>query len=221
MSRFRKLFTGATFVLMLAPVPSHAWFFFFIPGSLFTSSDKKDVAEFHKKMDWAGLRDFAQKKIDADPTNADWWIQKSSANLKLRNFTEAENGYKEAIRLQPSAFIAANDLGVVYQNQGKFREALDQYLAALKIKPDYSLSMANAAAIQYRFGRPDLTWDIYQELLPIDPARAKTIKDRFLITDIRPVAAPPKTEAATINTNSVVTAPATASPPRWRDGAGG
>ena len=100
---------------------------------------------------------------------------------------------------------------MVYQNQGKFREALDQYLAALKIKPDYSLSMANAAAMHYRLGRPDLTWDIYQELLPVDPARAKTIKDRFLITDIRPVVAPPKTEAAMTNPPSSVPTPATTS----------
>ena len=142
MGRIRKLVTAAALVFMLAPLPSHGWFFFFIPGSLFTSSDKKDVAEFHKKMDWAGLREFAQKKIDSDPANADWWIQKGFASLRLRNFADAETAYKEAVKLQPSAYIAANDLGVVYQNQGKLREALDQYLAALKIKPDNALSIA-------------------------------------------------------------------------------
>ena len=186
MTRIRTLVLVVATSLALATQPSYAWFFFFIPGSLFSSSDKREVADLHKKSDWSGLEKLADSKLNADPNNADWWIQKGFANLKLGNWVEAERGYKEAVRLQPSSYIAINDLGVVYQSQSRIQDALDQYLAALKVKPDYPLSMGNAAAMQYRLGHPELAWDIYQELKPIDPARAKTLKDRFLLTEIRP-----------------------------------
>ena len=220
MGRIRRMFTCAALVLTLAPLPSYGWFFFFIPGSLFTSSEKNDIGEFHRKMDWAGLLEFAQKKIDSDPANADWWIQKGWATQRLRDFANAEAAFKQAIKLQPSSYIATNELGVLYNAQGKHREALDQYLAALKIKPDSTVSLVNAAVLQYRLGRPDLTWDHYQQLLPLDPALAKRVKDQFLLSDLRPVTPTPKTEAtpsspaaspAMVSTTAVPEAPKTQS----------
>jgi len=191
--KISKLAVAFLSAALLMPQTSHAWFFFFIPGSMFTSSDKREVADLHKKADWNGLRDLAQKKIDSDATNADWWIQKGFANLRLLNYGEAAKSYSEAVRLQPSSYIAINDLGVVYQNQGKYKEALDQYQSALKVKPDFPLAMQNSARMQYRLGRPDLAWDMYQSLLQSEPARAKALKDQFLFTDVRPT--PPASTA--------------------------
>jgi TPR repeat protein len=185
--RFFRILTFIILSFLLLPKDSHAWFFFFLPGSSTKQSDASEVAELQKKLDWVGLRDLAKKRLESDVNNAEWWVNLGYAQLRLSNFAEAEKATQEAIRLAPGNPTARNNLGAINQAQGKHKQALDEYLAALRIKPDYALALANAASMQFRLGRPDLAWDVIQQLKKIEPAQGKTLQDKFLLTDARPV----------------------------------
>ena len=66
---------------------------------------------------------------------------------------------KEALELlttaYPRDFAARNNLGVYYNNNGQFEEALKQYQAATDIAPDEPGPISNAAYVLFALGRLD------------------------------------------------------------------
>jgi tetratricopeptide (TPR) repeat protein len=56
---------------------------------------------------------------------------------KLKEYQEAIDAYKEAIKIKPDDHKAYCNMGVAYDKLKEYQEAIDAYKEAIKIKPDY------------------------------------------------------------------------------------
>lgn len=71
-------------------------------------------------------------------------------NLEWRN---PQVFFKRIIQFSPDSFQAYNNLGLEYEKEGKFAEAVECYQKALKIMPDLLEAHSNLANIYFKLGR--------------------------------------------------------------------
>lgn len=55
--------------------------------------------------------------------------------------------YQKAVQLNPGAYEAYNDMGVIYESRGEFNKAIAMYEKAIEVDPDYLAPYANLALI--------------------------------------------------------------------------
>ena len=60
---------------------------------------------------------------------------------------KAINLFKEILEINPSHFLACNNLGIAYKRLGKFDEAINYYRKAIEIKKDYVDAHINLSTI--------------------------------------------------------------------------
>ena len=92
-----------------------------------------------------------------------------AANQSLNQQAAAEQGFTEAIRLNPNFFEAHYNLGNILKAQGKLAAAVESYHCALAIKPDsvvIHLNLGNALKAQ---GKLAAAAESYQRALAIKP----------------------------------------------------
>ncbi|MEM9487758.1 MAG: tetratricopeptide repeat protein, partial [Myxococcota bacterium] len=66
----------------------------------------------------------------------------------------AEECFQRALTLDPADVTAIYNMGVVSQDAGKDRQAIDFYLHALRIEPDLAEAHYNLATVYDRQGEP-------------------------------------------------------------------
>lgn len=69
--------------------------------------------------------------------DAQYLINLGEGYAQKKMWNKAIECFQRAIAIQPQNPIAHNDLGYVYQEMGFYKEALQEYEIALKIRPDY------------------------------------------------------------------------------------
>jgi tetratricopeptide (TPR) repeat protein len=75
--------------------------------------------------------------------DAQFFIRQGLAFAQQKMWEKAVAMFQKAIALQPQNYEAHNYLGYVYAEAGYFKEALQEYEIALKIKPDYKSAQDN------------------------------------------------------------------------------
>lgn len=68
--------------------------------------------------------------------------------------TGAMSWYQKAAELDPAYATPHNDLGVLFEAQGRLEEARRSYEGAVARRPDYAEAHGNLAALYERMGRP-------------------------------------------------------------------
>ena len=63
---------------------------------------------------------------------------RGATNAKLKNFDEAINIFKQALKMNPNHLEAYLNIGNVLQEKGELDAAIDSYKQALKLKSDYA-----------------------------------------------------------------------------------
>jgi protein O-mannosyl-transferase len=80
-------------------------------------------------------------------------------------YADAETLYRTTIARNPKSWMAHNNLGVALAKMDRVPEAIDEYHAALRIKPDYAEPHNNLATIYSREGRmPEAMAEVRQAL---------------------------------------------------------
>ena len=89
-----------------------------------------------KKADWHGLLKLSQQEVKRDPSNAIAWFNAGIASCNLKQYAQAVQAYREAIRNQAEYGDAWHKLGVAYANLKDYDNALQAYEDALRMEPD-------------------------------------------------------------------------------------
>jgi tetratricopeptide (TPR) repeat protein len=55
---------------------------------------------------------------------------------QLQRYDDAAKEFRAALRIDPHYFKARYNLGCMFENQGKLGEAANEYMEALKIRPN-------------------------------------------------------------------------------------
>jgi tetratricopeptide (TPR) repeat protein len=85
-------------------------------------------------------------------------------------YGDTETLYRETIARNPASWMAHNNLGVALSKiDGRASEAIDEYQAALRIKPDYPEPHNNLATIYSRQGRMPEAMAEVQDALRLKP----------------------------------------------------
>jgi len=110
---------------------------------------------------------------DAAPTVTAPKIDLGVAHHRLGDLEMAEAYLLQALELNPSHPVALNELGIVYRKTGRFREAKQQYEAAIAVYPGYHHARRNLAVLCDLY-LGDLScalnqYEAYMATVPADP----------------------------------------------------
>ena len=81
----------------------------------------------------------------------------------------AETYYQRAFALAPTDAALRDDLGHVYHNHARYSEALDQYAAALKIDPKFSVAYFDSGLADEALGQRVEARQAFQAALQLAP----------------------------------------------------
>ena len=76
------------------------------------------------------------RAVEGDPSNAEAWYDLGRAHMHLGNFTEAEQDFGRVLAINPREPRALNNLGLSYEAQNRFEEALGAYRRAIESQKD-------------------------------------------------------------------------------------
>jgi tetratricopeptide (TPR) repeat protein len=86
-------------------------------------------------------------------------------------YTDAETLYRATLQRNPTSWMTHNNLGIVYAEQGRLPEAVDEFNASLRIKPDHAKAHMNLGNVLRQMpGRmPDAIAE-YETALQLQPS---------------------------------------------------
>ncbi len=128
----------------------------FAPVSPVHGEDCEKAREYHEKA-------LSMEKVSNDPGD----------------LAEKERLYREAIGLCPDFADAHNNLGNMYENAGKYTEAIAEYLEAVKLRPDMAAPYAGLGDVYFKQGDYQEAVKWYDRALGIDPKDEETRRGRM------------------------------------------
>ena len=119
-------------------------------------------AAVHKE--WPAALEAYEKAQQLDPWDGELQFYYGYANLKAKNYDEAAAHFLRSLetKLDPSAF---NNLGNVYLEQGKLKEAETAYQQALHTQVSRKFSLNNLGCVYQKTGRLEAAEMMFQEAL--------------------------------------------------------
>ncbi len=88
---------------------------------------------------------------------------------KTKKLSEAKDLFQRAINIQPENAVANNNLGLIYMEEGRGKEAEIRYRVALKANPNYPQALNNLALLYSKEGSYEEAIRLYKNALKIDP----------------------------------------------------
>jgi len=105
-------------------------------------------------------------------------ILDSFTKLSAR-WSDAENAYKEALRIEPYDAPTYFSLGRCFTNDGKDAEAVTAYKQAIKLKPNFAKAHNELALLYPAADETEAAWAEYDELLRVNEALAQNLYARL------------------------------------------
>ena len=115
-----------------------------------------------------GRTDLGKITLNLDMGPQDWLMRADALEDKQLK-TEC---YKKAVALNPDSEDAHNALGKLYEGEQKFKQAITEYEAVLRIKPSNVRAMQALLDLYKKTGIEDKLLDMYEKLAKADPGRA-------------------------------------------------
>ena len=147
--------------------------------------------------------------------SVDGWLKLASAQLRSRQFENAERSYQTALQLRPNSAEAWNGLGVIHLQRRRPKEALNAFNVALQKQPDFPPAILNSAVLHHHYlnNRP-LALERYQEFLQLQPTAPEAAEVLNTVRQLRADLAPvPRPEPTNVVRAPIVPPPASAEAP--------
>lgn len=115
----------------------------------------------------------ASKKAVSLRPSAESYFNIGLASYYLKNYREAAENYRQAIRLDPyNAADAHYALGLVYRDWGRPEEEIQAYKQAIKLKPDYLSAYERLGSRYLRSKKYPEAIETFKQLLALKPGDA-------------------------------------------------
>jgi tetratricopeptide (TPR) repeat protein len=115
----------------------------------------------------------ASKKAVSLRPSAESYFNIGLANFYLKQYREAADGYRQAIKLDPyNAADAYYALGLVYRDWGKTDEEIQAYKQAIRSRQDYTVAYERLGAAYLRLKKYNEAVEVFRQLSTLKPGDA-------------------------------------------------
>jgi len=95
------------------------------------------AVSYHNKKEYEKALDTYTKIIEINPNEYNAWHKRGRINRDIKkDIDTALNDFNKAISLRPDLPDPLEDRGDLYQNHGKYKEAIDDFTSAINLKPN-------------------------------------------------------------------------------------
>ncbi|MDT3675487.1 tetratricopeptide repeat-containing serine protease family protein [Microcystis wesenbergii] len=115
--------------------------------------------------------------ISLVPNNPNHYNEKSSVLSRLKRYDEGLAAINQAINLAPRAAWYSNR-GVLYQDQQKYKLALDDYNKAIELNPNHANAYVNRGILYYNQQKYELALSDFSKAIDINPNDAEAYSNR-------------------------------------------
>jgi tetratricopeptide (TPR) repeat protein len=125
-----------------------------------------------------------ERRVEAEPDNAD--LRNDFGNLLgQRRFVEdARMQYEKALELDDSHFLAAYNLGLLWETEGRFSKAVSAYRTSISRKPGFPASHFRLGRLYEQRGWESLAVKEYAKALRLEP-QMRDPRHNPLVVDTR------------------------------------
>ncbi|MCL4179800.1 MAG: tetratricopeptide repeat protein [Verrucomicrobia bacterium] len=111
------------------------------------------------------------------PDSTAGWLKLGTSQLRASQTDDAEQSFRQALKIDAGAPEALNGLGLVQVQRRRYPEAYQHFQAATRAQPDYAPALRNAAVVAHQFlkNKP-VALRNYQELLSLS-----NVSDRITV----------------------------------------
>lgn len=135
-----------------------------IPNDKFQSALQQ-----HQRGQFAEALETFEQLMQYGEENYAEYIRMGDSAYQNGDLTTAESCFRHVLNARPNYADVRNRLGVVLTALGRTEEAIEQFVAALRINPRYVEAHVNLAIAYYELGFTDQAKAHYQQVLTIDP----------------------------------------------------
>jgi len=88
---------------------------------------------------------------------------------QIRYWKNSQSLFEHVVSVTEKNFLAYNNLGLAYQNQGKTAEAIELFKKSIHIKPRYASAYNNLGVALESIGKADRAADLYATAIQLEP----------------------------------------------------
>jgi tetratricopeptide (TPR) repeat protein len=93
--------------------------------------------------------------------------------VRNEDWSNPQAMWKKTLETSPGTPFSRNNMGFIYQQEGKFQEAIREYLIAIQMKPNFFDAYNNLALVYRSAGEKEEAVAIYKKIIEISPGYAK------------------------------------------------
>jgi len=113
--------------------------------------------------------DYNEFLLKSDPSDAEAHTKIARALIALGDMAGAQKHLGDAIRAKPDFDKPYYDIGMIWFNQNKLKEAEAAFKAVVRLKPDDSQAYGNLGIICVRSGRPENAENYFRTAIRLNP----------------------------------------------------
>ncbi len=127
-------------------------------------------------LEYRGDRDGAFREtaraLAIDPSNPKTLVYQAQLYSRANRWADAETTFGTVLTLRPNYWWAHNERGVLYNYEGKYPEALNEFRAVTLMLSNNALAFNNVGSIYLQIGKPELAMSAISRSLELAPSDA-------------------------------------------------
>lgn len=128
---------------------------------------------FALPVDWiANLPDLtseSSKGVKSEPKDADAWNNLGVSYDKLKQYDQAIQAYREALRIQPDNASALRNMGIAYGHLGRYEQSIQALRESVHIQPEDAVAWRNLGIAYHNIKQHDQSIQAFREAVRVQP----------------------------------------------------